>query len=69
MKDPFLTQIMIDRYKRTLIDLIERKDRILYKQITSGYGLTPFEERELREIKSWIWNVKDQINMLNTWTI
>ena len=64
MKDPFLTQIMIDRYKRTLIDLIQRRDRLLYGK----YRLNPFDQKELDEIESGIWNVNnliDQLEMVN----
>ena len=64
MKDPFLTQIMIDKYKRTLIDLIQRRDRLLYGK----YRLNPFDQKELDEIESGIWNVNnliDQLEMVN----
>lgn len=64
MKDPFLTQIMIDRYKRTLIDLIQRRDRLLFGK----YRLNPFDQKELDEIESGIWNVNnliDQLEMVN----
>ena len=64
MKDTFLTQIMIDRYKRTLIDLIQRRYRLLYGK----YRLNPFDQKELDEIESGIWNVNnliDQLEMVN----
>lgn len=64
MKDPILTQIMIDRYKRTLIDLIQRRDRLLYGK----YRLNHFDQKELDEIESGIWNVNnliDQLEMVN----
>lgn len=60
MKDPFLTQIMIDRYKRTLIDLVQRRDRLLYGK----YRLNPFDQKELDEIESGIWNVNNLIDQL-----
>ena len=65
MKDPFITKSMIDRKKRALRDLTERRDCLLYKKMTRRwYGLNPFDQKELDEIESGILNVNDQIGRL-----
>lgn len=69
MKDPFITQSMIDRKKRALRDLTERRDRLLYKKMTRRYGLNPFDQKELDEIESGIWNLNDEIGRLKEYTI